>query len=121
MLPHMRRQILRRIIQMHKRPLHSRHTLKHILQTLPQIMRIPQTRPLIQHNVHLQVQLVARMVRLEALDVLDGLRKSHGQVQQHVTLVSGGGCAGEVADVGGCCAGPGGDYVEGEEDAAEGV
>ena len=35
---------------------------------------------LIEHNVDLNIQLVARMIRLQTLDVSNGLCKSHGQI-----------------------------------------
>ena len=53
--------------------------------------------------------------------MLDGFGEAHGEVEQDVALVGGGGGAGEVADVGGGGAGPVRDDVEGEEEAAEGV
>ena len=53
--------------------------------------------------------------------MLDGFGEAHGEVEQDVALVGGGGGAGEVADVGGRGAGPVCDDVEGEEEAAEGV
>jgi len=121
LLLHMIRQVPIAVIQMHKRPIHARHALQHILQALPQIMAIPQTHPLIEHNIHLHVQLVARMIRLQALDLLDRVRKAHGQVQQDVAVRGRGGGAGEVADMGGGGAGPVDDDVEAEEQAAEGV
>ena len=84
---------------MHKGPIDHRHTLKHILQALPQVMTIPDRRLLIQDNIDLHIQLVAHVVRLQALDLLDGLSEAHGEVEEHVALVGGGCCAGEVADV----------------------
>ncbi len=115
------RQVPIAVIQMHKRPIHARHALQHILQALPQIMTIPQTHPLIEHDIHLHIQLVARMIRLQALNLLDRVRKAHGQVQQDVAVRGRGGGAGEVADMGGGGAGPVDDDVEAEEQAAEGV
>jgi hypothetical protein len=39
------------------------------------------------------------MVSFQTLDLLYSLCKSHGQVEKHVTLVSRGSCASEVADM----------------------
>lgn len=93
LLLHMTRQIPPRIIQMHKRAINHRDTFEHILQTLAQIMAIPQTRVLIKHNIDLDIELVARVISLQALDLLDRLREAHGQVEQDVALVGRGGCA----------------------------
>lgn len=108
----MRRQIPARIINMHKRAIHIRHALEDILQTLAQIVGISQADVLVDDDVDLDVELVARVVRLEALDLLDGFGEAHGQVQQDVALVGGGGGAGEVADVREGGAGPVYDDVE---------
>jgi hypothetical protein len=115
------RQIPPRVIQMHKRPVDRGHALEHILQALPQIVAVPQTRALVEHDVDLDVELVSRVVRLQALYLLDGLGEAHGEVEEDVALVGRGGGAGEVADVLVGGHGPGYDDVEGEEDAAEGV
>ena len=106
---------------MDKSPIDIGHTLKDILQTLAQIMAIPETDGLIEDDIDLDIEFIAGMVGLQALDVLDGFGEAHGEVEQDVALVGGGGGAGEVADVGHRGAGPVGDDVEGEEEAAEGV
>lgn len=62
-------------------------------------MTIAQTSAFVKHNVDFNVQLVAAVVRLQALDSFDGLGEAHGEVEQNVALVGGGGGAGEVADV----------------------
>ena len=84
-------------------------------------MTIPQPHALIQNNIHLDVQPVSAVVRLQRLDLLDRLGEAHRQVQQHVAIVRGGGSAGEVADVlrRGTC--PLRDHEKGEEEAAERV
>lgn len=61
------------------------------------------------------------MVRLQALDLLDGLGEAHGQVEQNVALVGRGGEARQVLDVLGRRLGPVEDDDHGEEQAAEGV
>lgn len=103
---------------MHKRPVHGRNTLQHILQTLTQIVTVPQSRVFIQHDIDLDIQLVAGVVRLQTLDGADGLGEAHGEVEEHVALIGGGGGAGEVADVFGRRGGPVEDDVEGEEETA---
>ena len=109
LLLHMTRQIPPGIILMDKRAIHDGHALQHILETLPQIMTIPQTRILIENDIDLDVQLVASVVGLYILDLGDGLGEAHGEVEEDVALVGGGGGAGEVADVRGAGAGPVGD------------
>lgn len=117
----MTRQIPPGIIQMYKRPIHNGHALQHVLQTLSQIMTIPQIRTLVKDDVHFDIQLVACVVGLQGLDLSDGFGEAHGEVEEHVAFVGGGGGAGEVADVGGTGAGPVDNYEEGEEEASEGV
>ena len=118
----MTRQILIPIICMHECPLNTRHALKHILQALAQIMRVPETHLLVvEDDVDFHVESVTGVVGLEALDGFDGFRESHGEVKEDVAFVGGGGGAGEVADMGGGGEGPLEDDVEGEDEAAEGV
>lgn len=99
LLIHMARQVPIRIVGMHKRAIYRGHTLQDILQTLAQIVAVSQTHVLVQHDVDLDVQLIARVIRLQALDVADRLRKAHGEVEQDVALVRGRGRATQVADV----------------------
>ena len=106
---------------MHKRPVDRRHAFQHILQALAQVVAVAQTHVLIQHDVDLDVELVARVVGLQTLDGLDGLGEAHGEVEEHVTLVGGGGGAGEVADVLGRGRGPVQDDEEREQQAPQGV
>ena len=61
------------------------------------------------------------MIGLEPLDLFDGFGEAHGEVEEDVAFVGGGGAAGEVSYVRGGGEGPVEDYVEGEEEAAEGV
>ena len=95
----MRGQIPPRVVLMYKRPVDRGHRLQHVLQRLSQIMTVPQGRVLIEHDVNLHVELVPGMVGLETLDLLDGLCKSHGEVQQHVSLVGRCSCPGKVFDM----------------------
>lgn len=84
-------------------------------------MAIPEAHPLVQHNIHLDVQPVPRVVRRAALDPADAAGEPHRQVEEYVALVGRGGVAGEVQDVGAGGEGPANDDVKGEEQAAEGV
>lgn len=106
---------------MHKGAIHTRHALKHILQTLAQIMTVAQGSSFIEHDIHFDNELVARVVGLQALNLADGAREAHGEIQQDVAVGGRGGGAREVADVRGRGAGPVDDYVEREEEAAQGV
>lgn len=117
----MTRQIPARIILMDKGAIDNRHALQHILQTLPQIMTVAQTRVLVEYDVDLDVQLVAGVVGLQVLDLSDGLGEAHGEVEEDVALVGRRGGAGEVADMRGAGAGPAGDDEQREEETAEGV
>lgn len=117
----MRRRIIACIINMHKRPVHNGHTLQEVRQNLAQIMGILQRHARVQHNVHLDEQLVACVVGAQVLDASYGGGETHCQVQQQVALVRLCGEAGQVADVVGGGLGPLEDDEEGEEEAARGV
>lgn len=95
----MRRQIVTRIILMYEGTINVRHRLQHILQRLAQIMAISQAHILIEHDIYLNVELVSRVIGLQALDLLDSLGESHGEVEQNVALISSGGSARQIADV----------------------
>lgn len=84
-------------------------------------MAIPQTHVLIQHDIDLHVEFIARVIRLDTLYGLDGLGEAHGEVKEDVAIGGGRGSAGEMADM--CCGGQGPieDDVEGEDEATEGV
>lgn len=77
-------------------------------------MAVPQRHVFVQDDIHLDVELVPRVVRLDALDLLDGLGEAHGQVQQDVTIHGVGGGTGEVFDMGGRGQGPVEDDVAGK-------
>lgn len=117
----MARQIPAGVIQMDKGAVDARHTLEHILQTLAQVVAVPEGHALVEDDVDFDVELVARVVGLAALDGFDGFGEAHGEVEEDVAVFVGGGGAGEVFDVGAGGAGPVDDDVEGEEEAAEGV
>jgi hypothetical protein len=117
----MTRQIPPRIILMDKRAIDNRHALEHVLEALAQIMAVPQIGVLVEHDVDLDVQLVAGVVGLQVLDLGDGLGEAHGEVEEDVALVGRGGGARQVADVRRAGARPIGDDEEREQQAAEGV
>ena len=75
----------------------------------------------LREGTHLDVQLITSVVRLEALDLLDGLGEAHRKIEQDVTLVSGRSRPSEIADMSCGGGGPVYDDVEGEEDTAEGI
>lgn len=96
----------------------------------------------VQNNIHLDNQLVARVVGLQALDLPDGLGESHGQVKhcelsadctdasymQHlgakrtnISLVGSGRKAGEMPDMFKGGLGPVEDDDQGEDQTTEGI
>ena len=58
-----------------------RNTLQHILQAFTEIMSISQAGAFIHHYVDLDVEFVTRMIRLQALNLLNSFGEAHGQVQ----------------------------------------
>lgn len=95
----MRRQIILRIVKMNKRAIDIAHALKHVLQTLAQVVAVVQRRVLVQDYVHLDVEPVARVVRFQVLDPPDAGREPHHEVQQHAALVGRRGGARQMRDV----------------------
>lgn len=120
-LLHMRRQIHGLVIGMYKGTIHHRYTLEDVLQTLAEVVAVAQARVLGEHNVDLDVEFVASVVGLEALDLFDRLREAHRHVQQHVPLICRSGGAAQIAHVRRGGGAPVVDDVEGEEEAAQGV
>lgn len=84
-------------------------------------MAVPQGHALVQNDVDLDIQLVARMVCLQSLDLLDRSREAHGQVKEDVAVRSRSRGTGQVLDVCGSGTRPVEYDIEGEEQAAEGV
>lgn len=121
LLQHMRRRIITRIINMHKRPINDGNTLQEIRQNLAQIMGILQWHARVQHDIHLHEELVTGVVGTQVLDAPYGGGKTHGEIQQKVALVRLCGEARQVADVVGGGLGPLEDDKEREEEAASGV
>ena len=117
----MRGQVPPRIVLVHEGAIDGGHRLQHVLQRLAQVVAVAQAHVLVQHDVDLDVELVARVVRLQALDLLDRLGEPHREVQEHVALVRRRRRPREVADVARRRPGPVEDHVEGEEQASESV
>lgn len=84
-------------------------------------MAIPQGHLLIQHDIDLHIQLVARMIGLAPLDALDAPREPHRQIQQNIAVLGGRGRTGEVSDVRRGGAGPVEDHIQRQSEAAQGV
>lgn len=114
-------QIHHGIIGVHERAVDHGHTLQDVLQTLAEIVRIAEAHVLIEHDVDLDVQLVACVVRLQSLDVPDRLGEAHGQVEQDVALVGGRRSAAQVPDVFRTGFAPVEYDVQRQEKAAQGV
>ncbi len=106
LLLHMTWNVPSRIIQVHKSAIHIRHRLKYILQTLPQIMTIPQRHTFIQHHINLHIQFIARVVRLQALYRLNCLREPHGEVKKDITVCSKRSGTSKLFDVRAGCSAP---------------
>lgn len=102
-------------------PLDSRQTLEGILQTLSEIVRVSQAEFIIQDDIDLDVELVARMICMHARDLSDTPRKAHSDVEEHVALVGGRGGSRKVLDVPFGYAHPRDHDVDGQEETAEGV
>lgn len=102
----MRREIVVRVIQMDKRTIDRRYALDHILQAFSEIVAVVQVRVPIQDDVDFHVQLVTRVVRFQALDILDALGETHDQVQKNITLVRVGCGTGQVSNMFICSAAP---------------
>ena len=117
----MGRQVIRRIIKVHERTINNGNTLKHILQALAEVVGIAQSHVAIEDDVDLDVELVAGVVRLQALDLADGLGEAHRQVQQHVALVGRRRRPRQVPDVRRHRLQPVVDHVQRQQDAAQRV
>lgn len=109
------------VVQMDKGAVDGGHALEHVLQALAEVVGVAQGDGLVEDDVDLDVELVARVVGLQALDAADRAREAHGQVQQDVAVGGRGGGAGEVPDVRRRGAGPVHDHVQREQQPAQGV
>lgn len=117
----MRGQIILRIVEMDERAIDIAHALEHVLQTLAQVVAVVQRRVLVQHNVHLDVKPVARVVRLQVLDPPDAGGEPHHQVQQHAALVGRGGRARQMRDVLVCRPSPVAHHVHRQDQTTRGI
>lgn len=89
LLVHMRRNIPRIIVHMDISTLNRRHTLKHILQTLAQIMAIAQTHFVLQDDIDFDIQHIAGVVSAQVLDLEDRFGEPHRHVQQDADVFLG--------------------------------
>ena len=87
------------VVHVNERTVYVGDRFNNVLQTLAEIMAVAETCAFVEDDVDFDVELVAAVVSLLALDGLDGLGEAHGEVEQDVALVCRGGCAGQVADV----------------------
>ena len=117
----MPRRSLTRIIHTHKGPVHLVQPLQTILQRLRHIMRPAQPRLLSQHDVQLDPDAIARMVRRDGLVGVDDGGEAPGQKGDFLEEGRGDGGAGEAGDVFEAGRGPVVDDEEGEEGGADGV
>ena len=99
----------------------GRHALEDVLQALAQVVAVAEGHVLVEDDVDLDVELVAGVIGLQALDFLDGAGEAHGQVQQDVAVGGGRRGARELADVRRRRARPVDHDVQREQQAAEGV
>ena len=73
---------------MYKRSFNGRDAFQYILEGFTKIVCISKTYFFIQYNINLNIQLIPCMISLKSLDLPYSFRKSHCQIQQHVSLVS---------------------------------
>ena len=71
-------QIPARIILVNESAVDSWNRFEYILQTLTQVMTVPETHALVEHDIDLDVKFIARVICLKTLDALDGVREAHG-------------------------------------------
>ena len=74
--------------------LNSRHALKHILQTLAQIMAIAKTHFVLQDDIDLDIEHIASVVSAQVLDLEDRFGEPHRHVEQDADVFLGCGGAG---------------------------
>ena len=117
----MPRRSLARIIHTHKRPVHLLQPLQTILQRLRHIVRPAQPRLLAQHDVQLDPDAVAGVVRRDGLVGVDHGGEAPGQKGDFLQQGGRDGGAGEAGHVFEAGGGPVVDYEEGEEGGADGV
>lgn len=111
-LSHVRRKVPLGIIQMTKGAIDKGDALEDMLETFAEIVTVAERGGRIEDDIDLDVQSVADMIGLDALDALDGAREAHRQVEQDVDLVRAGRGTREILNVRGRGAGPVHDDVE---------
>lgn len=99
LLLHVRWQVIACVVDMDECSINNRYRFEYVLQAfteykvsasyidefleifIPQVMAIFECCTGVQYYVHLYVELITGMVGLETLDLLDGFRKTHCQIQ----------------------------------------
>jgi len=77
------RQVVSSIVGVDKCAIDDRDRLKDVAQRLANVVYIAERRRCVKHDVNFHVELVARVVRLQALDLLDRLGKAHREVEHY--------------------------------------
>ena len=80
-LTHMTGQVPASVIQVYESPVDIGDGLDNVLKTLAEIVAVAETRAFVEDDVDFDVQLIAAVVGLQALDGFDGLGESHGEVE----------------------------------------
>lgn len=80
-LTHVTGQVPASVIQVHESPVNIGDGFDNVLQTLAEIVAVAETRAFVEDDVDFDVQLIAAVVGLQALDGFDGLGESHGEVE----------------------------------------
>ena len=117
----MPRRTLTRVIHTHKRPIHLLQPLEAILQRLRYIVRAVQPRVLFEHDVELDPDAVAGVVRRDGLVSVDDGGEAPGEEGDFLEEVGGDGGAGEAGDVFEARRCPVVDDKDGEDGGADGV
>ena len=73
---------------MYKGAIDHGNALQDVLEAFAEVVTVPQAGVLRQNNVDFNIELVARVICLESLNVFDRLCKSHSQVEQDVSFIS---------------------------------
>lgn len=84
MPPHMCREVVSSIVGVDKGAIDDRHRLEDIAQRLADVVHVAERRRRVEHNVDLHVELIARVVCLQALNLLDCLGEAHREVEHYL-------------------------------------
>lgn len=84
---------------MNEGAVHDGHALEDVAQTLAQVVAVLEGDAVVEDDVNFDIELVAGMVGLQALDLADGVGEAHGEIEQDVALIRRGAEARQVLDV----------------------